>query len=83
MKRTSKARKDGEPELYIPSDKFRRSIGKYAGKRFTVDGEPFEGSDEEWQGYLTDMLPTEEDEERLMNEYMQQEWIQYREWKGE
>ena len=83
MKRISKARKDGEPELYIPSDKFRRSIGKYAGKRFTVDGEPFEGSDEEWQGYLTDMLPTEEDEERLMNEYMQQEWIQYREWKGE
>ena len=48
-----------------------------------IDGEPFEGSDEEWQGYLTDMLPTEEDEERLMNEYMQQEWIQYREWKGE
>ena len=32
MRRISKARKEGEPELYIPSDKFKRGIGKYAGK---------------------------------------------------
>jgi benzoyl-CoA 2,3-dioxygenase component B len=82
MRRISKARKEGEPELFIPSDKFRRGIGKYAGKNFTVEGEPFDGSDEEWEEYLTTVLPTEEDEERLVNEYMKQEWIQYREWKG-
>jgi len=29
------------------------------------------------------MLPSEEDEEKLINEYMNQEWIQYREWKGQ
>ncbi len=83
MKRISKARKEGEPELYIPSDKFRRGIGKYAGKNFTVDGEPFEGSDKEWEDYLATVLPTEEDEEMLINDYMKQEWIQYREWKGD
>ena len=62
--------------------RFRRNIGKYAGKRFTVEGEPFTGNDTEWESYLQEMLPTEEDEEKLVNEYMKQEWIQYREWKG-
>jgi len=82
MRRISKARKEGEPELFIPSDKFKRGIGKYAGKNFTVEGEPFDGSDQEWEDYLATVLPTEEDEERLVNEYMKQDWIQYREWKG-
>jgi benzoyl-CoA 2,3-dioxygenase component B len=81
MRRISKARKEGEPELFIPSDKFKRGIGKYAGKNFTVEGEPFDGSDQEWGDYLATVLPTDEDEERLLNDYMKQEWIQYREWK--
>ena len=81
MRRISKARKEGEPELFIPSDKFKRGIGKYAGKNFTVEGEPFDGSDQEWEDYLATVLPTDEDEERLLNDYMKQEWIQYREWK--
>ena len=83
MTRISSARKDGEPEITIPSDKFNRDIGKYSGKRFTVEGDTFEGSNEEWQEYLDSVIPTAEDEDRLMNEYMQQEWIQYREWKGD
>jgi hypothetical protein len=83
MRRISKARKDGEPELTIPSDKFNRGIGKYAGKKYTLEGEEFEGSDADWDAYVIDVLPTDEDEDRLMNEYMQQEWIQYREWKGD
>ena len=73
----------GEPELYIPSDKFRRGIGKYAGQRYTVHGEPFEGDDTAWDAYLDEVTPSDEEEARLVNEYMQQEWIQYREWKGE
>ena len=43
---------------------------------------PFDGSDQEWEDYLASVLPTEEDEERLVNDYMKQDWIQYREWKG-
>ena len=83
MRRISQARKEGEPELFIPSDKFNRGIGKYSAERYTLEGDDFEGSDDDWQAYLDDVLPTDADEERLMNEYMQEEWIQYREWKGE
>ena len=82
MRRISKARKEGEPELYIPSDKFKRGIGKYAGKNHTVEGESFDGSEEEYQAYLDSVLPTDEDEETLVNVYMKEDWIQYREWKG-
>jgi len=83
MRRISQVRKEGEPELFIPSDKFNRGIGKYSADRYTLEGDEFEGSDDDWQAYLDDVLPTDADEERLMNEYMQEEWIQYREWKGE
>jgi hypothetical protein len=82
MRRISKPRKEGEPELVIPSDKFNRGIGKYSKRRFTIEGEPFEGDDVAWDEYLKTVLPTDEDEDRLINEYMKEEWIQYREWKG-
>ena len=65
-----------------PSDKFNRNIGKYAGNKFTVEGSEFEGSDEEYENYLASVLPTDDDEDKLVNEYMKKEWIQYREWKG-
>jgi benzoyl-CoA 2,3-dioxygenase component B len=82
MRRISAVRKEGEPELFIPSDKFNRGIGMYAGKNYTIIGEKFDGSDEEYQDYLISVLPTDEDEDKLMNDYMKKEWIQYREWKG-
>ena len=82
MVRISKCRKEGEPELYIPSDSVKRGIGKYAGQSYTVHGDLFEGSDSEYEEYLSSVLPTDEDEDRLVNEYMKKEWIQYREWKG-
>ena len=82
MRRISAVRKEGEPELFIPSDKFNRGIGMYAGKNHTITGEKFEGSDAEYQDYLVSVLPTDEAEEKLMNDYMKKEWIQYREWKG-
>ena len=82
MRRISAARKEGEPELFIPSDKFNRGIGNYAGKNYTIRGEKFEGTDEEYEAYLISVLPTEEDEHKLMNDYMKQDRIQYREWKG-
>ena len=82
MRRISSARKEGEPELFIPSDKFRRGIGKYAGKNYTVEGELFDGSDDDYEEYLATVLPTDADEEPLVNVYMKEDWIQYREWKG-
>ena len=83
MRRISKPRKEGEPELFIPSDKFNRGIGLHHGVRHNVHGEPFEGNDDDWQAYLDSVLPTDADEKKLREEYLTQEWIQYREWKGE
>jgi benzoyl-CoA 2,3-dioxygenase component B len=80
MRRISKPRKQGEPELYITSDKFNRDVGMYHDKRYDVHGGAFEGNDDEWEKYLTSVLPTDEDEASLQ-EYFKQEWIQYREWK--
>ena len=60
MVRISKGRKEGDPSLFIPSDKFYRGIGKYAGKRYTVNGEEFEGTDQEWEHYIQNIHTTNE-----------------------
>jgi len=80
MKRINKARKDGESEISIPSDRFNRGIGNYADGRYTVEGDDIEGSDEDWDSYLASALPSEEDEASLPG-YFAQDWIQYREWR--
>ncbi|MDP6661512.1 MAG: phenylacetate-CoA oxygenase subunit PaaI [Candidatus Thalassarchaeaceae archaeon] len=74
-------RKDGEPELIIPSDKFNRRVGKFKGDRHDIYGNPFEGGDEDWEQYIRDSLPNDEDEGQL-EEYFKEEWIQFRELKG-
>ena len=80
MERINARRKDGEPELFIPSDKFNRSVGMYQGKMFDLHGELFEGNEDEWNQYLNAVLPSDDDESQLQ-EYFKEEWIQYREWK--
>ncbi len=82
MRRISSARKEGEPELFIPSDKFNRGIGMYSDGKYTITGENFVGTEQEYDAYLISVLPTQEDEDKLMNDYMKQDWIQYRQWKG-
>ena len=80
MVRINKGRHDDQPEVFIPSDKFHRGVGKYHGKKFDLHGEPFEGSEQDWEKYLTTVLPGDDDEAALQ-EYFKEEWIQYREWK--
>ena len=82
MRRISAVRKEGEPDLFIPSDKFNRGIGMHAGENYTIVGDKFEGTDAEYQDYLASVLPTDDDEDKLINDYMKKDWIQYREWKG-
>ncbi len=43
--------------------------------RYTVEGEKFEGSDDEWDSYIKSVLPTDEDEASL-EEYFKLEWIE-------
>jgi benzoyl-CoA 2,3-dioxygenase component B len=80
MERINARRKEGQSALFIPSDKFNRSVGKFHGKKHDLHGTPFEGSDEEWKEYLDSVLPNDDDEAALQ-EYFKEEWIQYREWK--
>ena len=80
MERINARRKDSEEELFIPSDKFNRSVGMYQGKMFDLQGEPFDGTKDDWNQYLNSVLPNDDDEAQLQ-EYFKEEWIQYREWK--
>ena len=80
MERINARRKDGEQELFIPSDKFNRSVGMYQGMMFNLHVEPFEVTDDDWNQYLNSVLPNDDDEAQLQ-EYFKEEWIQYREWK--
>ena len=54
----------------------------YSDEQYTITGENFVGTEEEYDAYLISVLPTQEDEDKLMNDYMKQDWIQYRQWKG-
>ena len=80
MERINARRKDGEQALFIPSDKFNRSVGMYQGKMSDLHGESFEGTEDDWNQYLNSVLPNDDDEAQLQ-EYFKEEWIQYREWK--
>ena len=81
MVRINKGRPEGQEELFIPSDKFNRSVGNYVDLKFTTTGEPFTGDDAAWEQYLYNNLPNDEDLPEL-DELLKQDWIQYREWKG-
>jgi benzoyl-CoA 2,3-dioxygenase component B len=68
-------RRAGEPPLLLPDIKFRRSIGQYAGQRFTVDGKPFSGGESAYADYLASVLPSDEDERRLGEIFKDSSWI--------
>jgi benzoyl-CoA 2,3-dioxygenase component B len=80
MVRINKGKVEGDIDLFIPSDKFHRSVGKYVDVKTTVTGDAFDGDDAAWEQYLHENLPNDDDIAEL-NEYFKQEWIQYREWK--
>ena len=65
---------EGTKKLYVPHENFNRDIGATKGKNFNVDGTPFEGNDDDWQAYLHEVMPREQDEIDL-KELFNQEWI--------
>ncbi len=68
---------EGAAPLYVAHENFNRDIGPFAGGRYTVEGEAFSGSDEDWEAYCSEFLPTAQDEEDL-KELFKQEWIEFR-----
>ena len=81
MVRISKPRKEENPIVH-PQRQIQPWSRKLSWSALGCSRKPFEGSDADWQAYLDSVLPTDEDERILREEYLTQEWIQYREWKG-
>tara|TARA_B100000900_G_C20591994_1_gene721948 strand:+ start:980 stop:2140 length:1161 start_codon:yes stop_codon:yes gene_type:complete len=65
---------DDVPKLYVPHENFNREIGPYKRQRYTVEGTKFDGTDDEWDEYVKNHLPTDQDEEDL-KEYFKQQWV--------
>jgi benzoyl-CoA 2,3-dioxygenase component B len=65
---------EGATPLYVPHENFNREIGTYKRQRFTVEGEAFNGTDEDWETYVHHHLPTAQDEEDL-KELFKQPWV--------
>lgn len=63
----------GQPRLFVPDLKFRRSIGYYAGKAYSVTGEPL--SPQEYQKQLAQVFPSDEDERLLDGIFKEKDWV--------
>ena len=62
-----------QPELRIPSDKFRRHIGAYADKTYSIDGELL--SQEAYDKHLREVMPSEADDEFVISLEKEKGWI--------
>lgn len=62
-----------QPRLAAPDVKFNRSIGEFAGKTFSVKGEPL--SPGEYEKHLAEVLPGEEDERQLDELFKNKDWV--------
>lgn len=62
-----------QPKLYVPDIKFRRGIGEYKEKPFSVTGDAL---DEEVSArHLQEALPTQNDREELRKITREADWI--------
>jgi benzoyl-CoA 2,3-dioxygenase component B len=64
---------EGEPRLYVPDIKFRRGIGEYKGKRFSVTGEVLD--EDAYTRHLQEALLTEKDRDELRKTTQEAGWI--------
>ncbi len=62
-----------QPKLTIPDDKFRRSIGHYAGKSYSVTGKLL--SQEEYDKHLKEVMPSDADDQFVINLEKEKGWI--------
>ncbi|HLC42703.1 MAG TPA: Phenylacetic acid catabolic protein [Methylomirabilota bacterium] len=63
----------GQLALLVPDDKFRREIGEYAGKPYSVRGELL--SPEAYEQHLREALPGAKDEAILSEVFKGKDWI--------
>ncbi len=63
----------GQPRLFVPDLKFRRSIGEFAGKTYSATGEPL--SAREYEKHLGEALPAPQDERALDDIFKEKDWV--------
>lgn len=64
---------EGKARLYVPNIKFRRGIGEYKDKHFSVRGAPLDGK--AYVDHLQEVLPTGKDREELRKITKEADWI--------
>jgi len=64
---------EDQPRLTIPNDRFRRSIGAYAGKSYSVDGKLL--SQEDYEKHLKEVMPSDADDRFVINLEKEKDWI--------
>jgi benzoyl-CoA 2,3-epoxidase subunit B len=62
-----------QPKLYAPDPKFNRQIGEFAGKMYSVAGQPL--PETEYQEHLKMVLPQAEDSERIKIVTKNNDWV--------
>ena len=65
---------EGAAPLLVPHENFNRDIGAFKKVNCTLEGDVFEGTQEEYEAYLQTVLPTAQDEEDL-KEFFKQDWV--------
>jgi benzoyl-CoA 2,3-epoxidase subunit B len=65
----------GQPRIVLPDLKFNRGIGQWKGQRFTVEGQPFQGTEAAWEDYLRANLPTDDDRRVLEDIFKSNDWV--------
>ncbi|MHB8304668.1 MAG: Phenylacetic acid catabolic protein [Vulcanimicrobiaceae bacterium] len=60
-------------KIYLPDLRFNRTIGEYAGERWSTDGRRL--TEDEWEAYAPSVLPGPHDEERLAQYFKNPAWI--------
>ncbi len=69
-----------QPKLYIPDEKFNRNIGMYAKQPYSVDGKLL--SEEQYKKHIYEVLPNDKDREFLRGILKENDWIEFKPWKG-
>jgi hypothetical protein len=64
---------DGQPKLRLPDLKFHRSIGEYAEKTFSINGDLL--TPETYAKHLQEVLPNDVDKDRLAAIFKERDWV--------
>ncbi|MBL7959336.1 phenylacetate-CoA oxygenase subunit PaaI [bacterium] len=72
---------EDQPKLIVPDIKFNRKIGTYAHQTYTIDGKLL--TTEQYEKYKMEMLPTDKDREILRGIFKENDWIEFKPFKGD